>query len=153
MDPRNVAEMQSLSSDAAWLFLLTIKTKGAPNLCLVNNNEEIVSNGVTYKPFPFSLNLPSDTGDRQPKVTLSISNISDEIIQAIRMQSEAPVLTVEMVTSKFPDVVEKRLDYLQLRNVHYDAVTVTGELEVINVLTRGFPSESYDPVHYPALFR
>ncbi len=119
----------------------------------VNNNEQVVSRGVTYEPFPFALVLPEDTGDRLPKVTITISNISGEIIQAIRAQSTAPDMKVEMVSSAYPDIVEKTLDFLQLRSVNYDAITITGQLEVVNVLTKGFPSESYDPVHFPGLFR
>ncbi len=153
MDPRHIRELQLTSPEAVWLFLLTIKVKGNPDLCLVNNNEPVVSNGVTYQPFPFALNLPADTGESQPKVTLTISNISDEIIKAIRSQVEPPVLQVQMVSSAFPDIVEKDLDFLQLRNVSYDAISITGTLEVINVLSRGFPSEQYDPVKFPGLFR
>jgi len=153
MDPRNIRELQLTSSEAVWLFLLTIKVKGNPDLCFVNNNEQVISNGIIYEPFPFALNLPSDNGESQPKVTLTISNISDEIIKAIRSQVEAPILRVQMVSSAFPDIVEKDLDFLQLRNVSYDAISITGQLEVINVLTRGFPADQYDPVHYPGLFR
>ncbi len=153
MDPRNTREAQLTSSEVAWLYLLTIKTKGNPDLCLVNNNEQVISNGITYEPFPFSLNLPSDNGESQPKVTLTISNISDEIIKAIRAQATAPELKVQLVTSAFPDIVEKELDFLQLKNVNYDAMSVTAELQVTNILSLGFPAEKYDPIHYPALFR
>ena len=149
----NQASIQATSSGVAWLFLLTIETKDKPNLYLVNNNEPITSNGIEYLPFPFSLNLPSDTGERLPRVTLVISNISNEIIEAIRSELTPPVLTVEMVSSAFPDIVEKRLDFLTLRGVSYDATTITGELEVANVLSSGFPAEVYDPVHFPGLFR
>lgn len=153
MDPRNIRETQLTSSEVAWLYLLTIKTKGNPDLCLVNNNEPVVSNGITFEPFPFSLNLPSDNGESQPKVTLTISNISDEIIKAIRGQDTAPELKVQLVTSAFPDIVEKELDFLQLRHVAYDAISIQAELAVTNILSLGFPAETYDPVHFPALFR
>jgi hypothetical protein len=112
-----------------------------------------VSNGLEYQPFPFSLNLPADTGERLPRIQLAISNISNEIIEAIRAETTPPMLTIEMVSSAFPDIVEKRLDFLTLRGVSYDASMITGELEVINVMSTGFPAEVYDPVHYPGLFR
>jgi len=153
MDPRNITSLLERSSPTAWFFLLTITPKGGTPMYFVNNNEKVVSRGVTYEPFPFALILPEDTGDRLPKVTITISNISGEIIQAIRAQSTAPDMKVEMVSSAYPDIVEKTLDFLQLRSVNYDAITITGQLEVVNVLTKGFPSESYDPVHFPGLFR
>jgi hypothetical protein len=153
MDYRNIVEINNVSSPVAWFYLLTIKTTNNPDLCLVNNNEPIISNGIEYKPFPFSLNLPSDTGDRLPTVNLTISNISNEIIESIRNQPTAPVLTIELVSSAYPDIVEKRLDFLKLRSVSYDAMTVTGNLEVINTMSSVFPSETYDPVHYPGMYR
>ena len=149
----NQRDIQATSSGTAWLFLLTIETRGKDPLRLVNNNESIISNGLEYLPFPFKLNLPSDTGEKLPRITLTISNISKEIIEAIRSESTPPVLTIEMISSAYPDIVEKRLDFLTLRAVSYDANTITGELEVINVLSSGFPAEVYDPVHFPGLFR
>jgi hypothetical protein len=153
MDSRNIADIQSTSSASAWLYLLTISTLGKPDLHLVNNNEEITSNGITYAPFPFSLTLPVDTGEKLPRISLNISNISVEIIDAIRAELTPPVLTIELISSAYPDIVEKRLDFLKLRMVSYDATTITGELEVTNVLNSGFPAESYTPVRYPGLFR
>ena len=153
VQPQNQADIQATSSSVAWLFLLTIETKDKPNLYLVNNNEVFVSNGIEYQPFPFALALPSDTGEKLPRITLAISNISNEIIEAIRSQSIPPTLTIELVSSAYPDIVEKRLDFLTLRNVSYDATTITADLEVVNILSSGFPAEVYDPVHFPGLFR
>jgi hypothetical protein len=153
MDYRNVVELNNTSSPVAWLYLLTIRTKDNPDLCLVNNNEPITSNGIVYQPFPFALTLPADTNERLPSVTLTISNISAEIIEAVRSQPTAPTLKVELVSSAYPDIVEKRLDFLKLRSVTYDAMVVTGGLEVVNTLSSMFPSETYDPVHYPGMYR
>ena len=153
MYSQNTAAIQATSSSVAWLFLLTIEAKDKPPLYLVNNNEPIISRGIEYLPFPFKLNLPSDDGESLPKVSLTISNISNEIIEAIRSELTPPQLTVELVSSAYPNIVEKRLDFLKLRSVTYDAITITGQLEVVNVMTNAFPSEVYDPVHYPGMFR
>ena len=153
MYSENTAAIQATSSSVAWLFLLTIQAKDKPPLYLVNNNEPIISQGIEYLPFPFQLNLPSDDGESLPKVSLKISNISNEIIEAIRSELTPPELKVELVSSAYPDIVEKRLDFLKLRSVSYDAITITGQLEVVNVMTNAFPSEVYDPVHFPGMFR
>jgi hypothetical protein len=39
-----------------------------------------------------------------------------------------------------------------LRNVSYDAMTITGTLEVASVWARKFPAETVDAVRYPSLF-
>jgi hypothetical protein len=152
MNPNNISHIQEFSSPVAWLFLLKIETPSNPPLYLVNNNEEFMSNGINYLPYPFQLVLPEDTGDKLPTVTLTISNIDGAIIEAIRGFSEAPEISVKLVSSAYPDLVEKELNYLKLRNVSYDAMTVTGQLETINVLSRRFPEGTYDPVHFPAIF-
>lgn len=153
MDSRNIAGSQGLNSELVWLFLLTISTPNDPPLLLVNNNEEVVSRGKTYLPYPFRMQLPDDTGDKLPVVKLQIDNIAGEIIKAIREFTEPPKIKVEMITNLYPDTVEKSLDSLQLRTVNYDSITIQGDLSVVNVLSVKFPSEEYSPVRFPALFR
>jgi hypothetical protein len=153
MDSRNIAGSQGLNSELVWLFLLTISTPNDPPLLLVNNNEEVVSRGKTFFPYPFRMQLPDDTGDKLPVVKLQIDNIAGEIIKAIREFTEPPKIKVEMITNLYPDTVEKSLDSLQLRTVNYDSITIQGDLSVVNVLSVKFPSEEYSPVHYPTLFR
>lgn len=152
MNPSNIRHLQEVSSPVAWLFLLKIQTPDNPPLYLVNNNQEFISQGITYLPYPFQIILPEDTGDKLPMVTLSISNIDGSIIDAIRGFSQAPEISVKLVSSAYPDLVEKELNYLKLRNVSYDALNVTGQLETVNVLSRRFPEGTYDPVHFPAIF-
>jgi len=153
MDVRNIAGAQNTSSDLVWLFLLTISSPGNPDLLLVNNNEEITSRGKKFLPYPFRLQLPEDTGDRVPVIKLQIDNIAGDIIQAVREFQTPPTIKVEMITNKYPDVVEKSLDSLRLNSVGYDSLIVQGELSIINVLSVRFPSEDYNPVIYPGMFR
>jgi hypothetical protein len=112
----------------------------------------VISNGITYIPYPFNLTLPLDTGDKIPTITLTIDNVDQMLVDAIRELEVAPSIRVQLITSVFPDLVEKDLDFLKLRNVTYDAMSISGTLEVASVWARKFPSEQVDPVHYPALF-
>ncbi len=153
ISPQNTIEVNQSFSNAAWFFLLTIIPNGSTEaIHLVNNNEQVVSNGITYLPYPFAINLPLDTGDKIPNITLTINNTDQLIVDAIREMELAPTVRLQLVTSAFPDLVEKDLDFLKLRNVSYDAMTITGTLEVASVWARRFPSETVDPVRYPALF-
>jgi hypothetical protein len=153
MQPQNVRYANASSTNAAWFFLLSITpASGDEVIHLVNNNEPVVSNGITYIPYPFNLTLPLDTGDKIPTITLTIDNVDQLLVDAIRELEVAPSIRVQLITSVFPDLVEKDLDFLKLRNVTYDAMSITGTLEVASVWARKFPSEQVDPVHYPALF-
>lgn len=150
---QNTPALNASSSNTAWFFLLTITpaSGGAP-INVVNNNESITSNGVTYQPYPFTLTLPLDTGDKIPQITLTIDNVDQLLTDAVRELELAPSIRVQLVTSSFPDLVEKDLDFLKLRNVSYDAMSITGTLEVASVWARKFPGEVIDPVKYPSLF-
>jgi hypothetical protein len=150
---QNTPIAQQTASPYAWFILLTITEAGQPPLYLVNNNEPFVSRGVTYQPYAFGITLPADDGESLPKVSLSIDNISGDIVEYIRAIKDPPDIIAELVTSAYPDIVEKRLDFLKMRQVTYDAMTITGQLEVHNILSLAFPDEVYDPAHYPGLFR
>jgi Domain of unknown function (DUF1833) len=150
---QNTPSLNASSTNTAWFFLLTINpASGGTPINLVNNNEMVTSNGVDYQPYPFSLTLPLDTGDKIPQITLTIDNVDQLLTNAVRELELAPSIRVQLITSAFPDLVEKDLDFLKLRNVSYDAMSITGTLEVASVWARKFPSEIIDPVHYPSLF-
>jgi hypothetical protein len=153
MQPQNVRYANASSTHAAWFFLLSITpASGDEVIHLVNNNEPVISNGITYMPYPFNLTLPLDTGDKIPAITLTIDNVDQMLVDAIRELEVAPSIRVQLITSVFPDLIEKDLDFLRLRNVSYDAMSITGTLEIASVWARKFPSEQVDPVHFPALF-
>lgn len=153
VQPVNVPAALATSSPVAWLCLLTITAVGLPPLRVVNNSVPITSRGQEYVPYPFDITLPADDSDTLPQVQLKISNVDREIIQFIRAQLEPPAIVVELVTSAYPDLVEKSLTFLRLTNVSYDALVVTGQLDVDDFLSQRFPAESYVPPLYPGLFR
>jgi len=151
--PENVPAALASSSNVAWLVLLTITATDLPPLRVVNNSEPITSRGNVFEPYPFAVTLPSDDSDQMPTVTLSISNLDAAIVQFVRGQRDAPAVAVELVTSAFPDIVEKSLTFLKLVTVTYDAMTLQGRLDVDDFLTQRFPAEAYVPPLFPGLFR
>jgi Domain of unknown function (DUF1833) len=152
MNPVNVGHSQDLSSDIAWLFLLSIFPANEPAIHVVNNTELIVSNGVSYHPYPFDITLPTDNGDSLPKVKIRIDNVAAELVEIIRSQVEPPKVTCQLVTTAFPDIVERSLDYLVLRSVSYDSLVIQGDLEVNNTLNNKFLKSRYTAVEFPGLF-
>lgn len=148
----NIVHIQETTSNIAWLYLLTITAGDNPPLRLVNNLEPIWSRGLEYLPYPFKIRLPQDVEGQLPNVTLEIDNIAGEIIEAIREFAEPPEIKVELISTAYPDVPEKVLDYLKLRSVTYDSMTVTGTMDVNNILTRRFPGSTYSPAEFPGLF-
>lgn len=152
VQPQNIPPALASSSEVAWLVLLTITAAGLPPLYVVNNSVEIISRGITFQPYPFTVTLPADDSEALPSVTLVISNVDDAIITFVRGQAVAPAIALEVVTSAYPDTVEKSLTFLKLVNVSYDAMIVTGTLNVDDFLGQGFPAEAYVPPQFPGLF-
>ena len=148
----NAPYIYSPSTDAAFFFLLTVWTPGQDEIRLVNNLEPFVSRGMTFEPYPFALTLPNDDTTKTPTVTITIDNVDRLLVQMIRELDEAPLVKVELVSNKFPDLVEREIDYLRVRSVEYDAFRITFTLEIQNIMARQFPEGSYDPVQFPDLF-
>jgi len=134
----------------AFFFLISI-VGDSHTFNVVNNIEDVVSNGVTYTAYPFNITMMNQN-DSAPKISLSIDNIDRHLTEMIREQLEAPIFTLQMVLSNDLDYVEKTIDFLELTDVTYNAFTITGTLVSSDILSRNFPSEKYTPAAYPGLF-
>jgi len=141
----------AISSNVAWLTLLTFTLPGQDPLRVVNNTLEVVSRGNTFLPCGFNIILPTDDGEAIPTVKLTIPNADNQIVEWIRGFAVAPVLMMEIILSSQPDIVERSIDYMKLSDVTYDALQISGTLAVENVLSSGYPIETYSPSRFPGL--
>jgi len=121
-------------------------------LYFVNNTVEIISNGVTYQPYPFRVTLPEDTEGVLPEVKLTIDNVDRQLTEAIRGFNNPPEVTLKVILASAPDTVEMQIDNLKLRNINFDAFTISGALIIDSPMSRRFPASRYNPKQYPALF-
>jgi len=153
VDAVNVPSLLATATPVVWLALLRITAPGETPVALVNNSEPVTSRGLVYQPFPFAITLPADDSETLPRVTLSLSNVDQLLVEYIRGAVEPPKIEVELITSAYPDTVEKALTFLKLVDVSYDAITISGTLTLDNFLTQAFPAEAYTPPYFPALFR
>lgn len=139
------------STNEAFLWLLTI-TSANETLRVVNNMEDVVSRGNTFTAYPFNISLPVEDGAKELALTLTIDNVDQMLVEAIRGFLEPPMMTLELVLSSDFNTVEKKIDFLRLSNVEYDALQIRGSLKPINVLGNSFPASNYDPAQFPSLF-
>jgi len=116
-------------SDQALLTLIEITH---PNLettiRLVNDTKSVVSGGETYLPYFFALVFPEEENGRIKEVSLVMDNVDRQITLAVRSIDSPPNVSVKFVLSDTPDIVEVSLPDMVLRNVSYDASTISGEL-------------------------
>ena len=134
------------STNEAFLWLLTISTlKQAPF------TGEIIR-GNNFTAYPFNISLPVEDGSKALSLTLTIDNVDQVLIEAIRGFLEPPQMKLELVLSSDFNAVEKTIDFLRLGNVEYDAMQMRGQLRPNNVLGNSFPASNYDPSQFPGLF-
>ena len=120
---------------------------------LTSDAVDTVSRGETFAAVPIDITLPDDTEDRPPTARLTVSAVDRTVVQAVRSINTSPSVTIEVVLASDPDRVEVRWPDLELRNVSYDAVVVSGEVTLQNFAQRAFPARRFDPATFPGLFQ
>jgi len=147
-----IASQNAESTSEAWLTLLTIdhSSLSAP-IRVVDNNENITSNGDLYAAWAFNIVLPGEDPDNPDTARLSIENIDQTIIRALRAASGPPQVTIQVVLSSTPNVVEVEFTGLVLRNCPYDAGTISGDLAFEEILTEPVAT-TLTPAMFPGLF-
>jgi len=136
-----------------YLILLTIAHADlAASIRVVNNNEDIVSNGNTFSAFPFNCQLPDATEDTPPRARLIIDNTSQEIAQAIRTISSKATVLIQVIRAADPDTIERSFSEFDMRNVKWDASRVSGDLEIEGMESEPFPAGEFNPAEFSGLF-
>lgn len=147
-----IAQVYKQESDDPFLSLLTLTHPSFGNLYFVNNTESVISNGITFEPFPFELVLPADDGEAIKDIKLSLDNASLELIDELRSITDYIWVNLKLVLASNPDLVELELGELKINYIEYDASTITANLVMDNFLGTDLSSEKYTPSLYPGLF-
>lgn len=149
-----IAAMFDEETGDGLLALLTIEHAAlATPIRVVNNWEDITSNGESYTAFPFDIVLPGSEAASATTAQLEIDNVSTEIIAAVRSASgDPPTVTILVVKLSDPDTVEITYPALQMRNVRADAGKVTAELYAADMQTEPYPGGNFTPGSFGGLF-
>lgn len=140
-------------TDEVFLILLTIAHDDiSPSIRVVNNNEEITSNGNLFTAFPFEIELPDSKENSAPRARLSIDNVSREIAEAIRTITTVATITIEIIRAADPDTIEITWAPFNLRNVKWDMFRVSGDLVAEEIELEPFPVGQFTPGNFSALF-
>jgi hypothetical protein len=140
-------------SDDPFLALFTFSHPSfSSDIRLVNNAEDIVSNGDTYIAYPVQIVLPPDDQESAREVQIQLDNIDLTIISELRGVTTPVQAKVEMVLASLPDTVQYSLEELKLKNISYTTKTITASLVMDDFLGVGLTSEKYNPDNYPGLF-
>ena len=118
---------------------------------VVNNKENITSNGDEYVGFPFEVFMPSSSEDAPPRAKLRIDNVTREIAQTIRTITSPPTVTIKVIRQTTPDTIEAEFTGMKLTQVPFDALSVEGTLEFEDLSREPFPAYTFNPANYPGI--
>ena len=154
--PTSVVEaLNSQTTDNVFLVLMSISHSSFDTVYIVNNTEAITSNGVEYVAFPFSVVLPPDTEEFQPKLRVTAINVTRLFIDEVRSLAGANLrakATVTVIEASDPDTVLAQWSNFEVVNASYNAQEMTFDLIIETFLTEPFPSGSFTPSDFPGIF-
>lgn len=141
------------TSDGA-VILLTIMNSADSSVIdrLTDNSQDVVSRGNTFMAYPFALELPADENGQPSRARLSIDNVSRQIIDDLRSLPDPLQLLIEIVFLSDPDTVEVSYQDFVLRDVSYDALTISGTLTLEDFTSEPFPKDIMSAVSFPGQF-
>ena len=140
-------------TDVAFLFLMTIRAVDTgETFRVVNNLEDVYSNGQLFTAFPFEVTLPPDDGGTPRAMKVQTFNVSRDLIEILRGTLEPPEVSVELITSNNPNDVHKTIDFLRVSGLEYDALTVSFDLIAKSAFARKTQKHTYNQAEFPGLF-
>ena len=139
-------------TDEVFLVLLQITHPNLPDaIRVVNNNENVTSGGALYVAYPFEIELPGEDSDQPPLARLRIDNVDRLLVATVREIATPPQITIRVVLASQPDTIELQFQGLTMRNVTYDAATISGELVFEQILVEPVATVM-TPSKFPGLF-
>ncbi len=137
-------------TDEVFIPLLTINHPSLSNPIRVSGDRvDTISRTDTYTAFPFDLPEPPDLTDEVASTTLTIDNVDQQIMLAIRGIADRPTLTLEVVLASDPDIVEIGPIEMEMVGIEADAFQIRAELRYDDPLEDQYPANSFNPNDTP----
>lgn len=152
LSPELLAQLYSQESSDPFLTLLTLSHDSFDDIRLVNNTENVTSNGLVYQSFPFKLTLPVDDGETSRQVTIDFDNVGLELISEIRTVTDFIDVKLDMVLASLPDETQIEIGELKIQSISYNSTKVSAVLFLDNFLNTQISSERYSPTNFPGMF-
>lgn len=108
---------------------------------LVNNNVDIVRNGITYSAFAFAITLPSDNSGNIGSASIVFDAVDQTVVAMIRSIVDRASISIDLALAATPNVLAVALGAFDLVEVSYNSQTVSGSLD--------YPDEDQLDYQYP----
>lgn len=141
-------------TDEVWYVLLVLQIGASYYYLCANSATNVVSNGITYQPYPFDVVLPTDSLDSIDTVQITIDNVDRLLVDALRAANEPLTFILRFVLASQPNQIELELTDLESDQISFDAHTISAVLNMTDTLNQQFPGRGakYDPAQCPAMF-
>ena len=139
-------------TERVFIILISIShPQLSDTLRYTSDGRDTVHMGNTYQPVGFSIALPDDKENVQPRASIMISNVDLRIVQTLRTIQEPPTFGIKLVLDDDPDRIERGPWEMELVNLKYDINTVSGEIRSPSLLSEPFPANTYNVIDYLGL--
>ena len=165
LSPAALKAMFARDSDDTLITLLTFTGGGIGSPIRVADGytaristtaDEIVygvpSRGNDFTFIPFQIILPDEQVASAPQCTITLYDVTRQLMPAIRALSGPPTGLIELVLASTPNTVEIAFSGFELGSVPYSAEQITLVLGVQSLAAEPFPAHGFTPSYFPGLF-
>lgn len=146
-----IAAGNAQQTSEVYIVLLTID-HASGTIYLTSDSVDTISNGNTFLPLPFDLNLPSMQDGQISEAELTIDNVDRQLIAEIRTQNVPLEVSLDVVLFSDPDTALVSFTEFSLRNISYDEISISGRLTMEDYLVEPFPKDRMTAQFFPGLF-
>jgi hypothetical protein len=148
--------MLAQECDEVFLMCVTISHPSfADPYRLVTDMQPLTRAAGVFQPFAFTLQLPNQDDTSMPQVQMSIDNVDNSILLAIRNLPPGvrPDILMEIVTASEPDILAAGVADYKILSIDYDDGSVNATIGFEDdILNTAIPGDSYTPTNSPGLF-
>jgi len=120
---------------------------------VVNDTQDLVSQGKTFLKCPFELMLPDDIEGQLPQATLSVDNIGQELTQWLEVSrgGQGAKCRMMMALPGDPNTLEYDMT-MDMTAMKIDNQKVSAQLGFVNTLGRAAVAKTFTPATAPGLW-
>lgn len=148
-------EVQASQTGAAFLTIVQLRHVGTSlSENYINNMENVIYDGVTYEAFPFRFDPTGDSEGGSNTAKITFPNIDRELIAALRNITDSIVVRVALIMILPDGTGSKEGGWweFEMKNISYDALTISGELEYSLDLDNNVSMYKYNNQTFPGLY-
>lgn len=150
-----VTAANAQETDLLLLALVTITHSKITTMRLVNNTQDVTSNGNTFTAYPFEVTIPADVEGQPPKLDVRAFNAGLEVVTPARTVAgdrERAKVTLQIASYADPDTIyEEWTDYDAVQAA-YDLNMIAVSASIESWLTEEYPGPSMTPADFPGMF-